>query len=301
MAYRIRQKDDSVEIAIRRIAREQLAKAVAFLDDGHDQAAVVHDIRKRCKKLRGLIRLVRPAFDDYTRENETFRDIARLLSGPRDAKVMQDTFDDLVEHFDGQANRHALGQVRRHFTLERKTTLDENEMSKCFAECRDRLAEARDRARGWRIEGDGWSAISGGLRKTYARAGAAAQRARKDPDGETIHDLRKQLKYHWHHIRLLSPIWPEEMEMRAALTRHVSDILGRHHDLSVFESRILESGEAAGTEGDVEQVLLLAKRRRAALEEKAWPAIGRLLSESPDALVNHWSALWRAWRAVSVS
>lgn len=301
MAYRLRQKDVSVEIAIRRIAGEQLDKAVAILDGEHNRAAIVHDVRKRCKKLRGLIRLVRPAFEGYRRENVAFRDVARLLSGLRDAKVMHDTYDELVKHFDDQASRDALGGIRKYFTLERKAAHEKTDVSQSFAECRERLAEARLRVNAWVIEGDGWSALSGGLRKTYLRADAAARTARKDPNGETVHDLRKQLKYHWHHTRLLTPIWPEELGLRAHATQEVSDLLGQHHDLTMFEFSIRQDTKMAGKAQDLELVLSLAHRRRLALEEKAWPAIERLLSESPDALVSHWSALWRAWCAQAVS
>ena len=77
MAYRIRTKDDDVEQAVRRIACEQIDRALAEIDDdGLDFARKVHQVRKRCKKLRGLVRLVRPALDAYGRENAAFRDAA---------------------------------------------------------------------------------------------------------------------------------------------------------------------------------------------------------------------------------
>jgi hypothetical protein len=46
----------------------------------------VHQVRKLCKKLRGLIRLVRPEFDNFQKEDEFFRDAARELSYVRDAQ-----------------------------------------------------------------------------------------------------------------------------------------------------------------------------------------------------------------------
>ena len=50
--------------------------------------ATVHDVRKRCKKVRGLLRLVRPGLGpDYRRANADVRDAARELSSLRDAHV----------------------------------------------------------------------------------------------------------------------------------------------------------------------------------------------------------------------
>ena len=52
MAYRFRRKDRSVEHALRRIAREQVDKAVTSIDDEEDQTSeTIHDVRRRCKKL----------------------------------------------------------------------------------------------------------------------------------------------------------------------------------------------------------------------------------------------------------
>ena len=98
MAYRFRRKDRSVEHALRRIAREQVDKAVSSIDDEEDQAATIHDVRRRCKKLRGLIRLVGLSFEAYRDENADFREIGKLLGGLREARVLKDTFDLLAEH-----------------------------------------------------------------------------------------------------------------------------------------------------------------------------------------------------------
>ena len=100
MGYRF-ERDETVGDAFRRIARAQSDKA---LDEVGSAAAnpadedAIHDCRKRCKKLRGLIRLVRPALDQatYRAANEAFRDAARELSGLRDAQALLATFDSVV-------------------------------------------------------------------------------------------------------------------------------------------------------------------------------------------------------------
>jgi CHAD domain-containing protein len=83
MAYRF-MLNEPIPQAERRIAHEQLNKACEQLDraDSAELGEAVHDVRTRCKKLRGLIRLVRPAMKDveYRSANTAFRDAARLLS-----------------------------------------------------------------------------------------------------------------------------------------------------------------------------------------------------------------------------
>ncbi|RYH09528.1 MAG: CHAD domain-containing protein, partial [Alphaproteobacteria bacterium] len=49
-----------------RIAREQIGKAVAIAEDSAETPARrVHEARRRAKKLRALLRLVRPYFGHY--------------------------------------------------------------------------------------------------------------------------------------------------------------------------------------------------------------------------------------------
>jgi hypothetical protein len=79
IAYRIEKADHDVVDALRRIALEEVEGAVASAEGAGDLAGRIHDIRKRMKKLRGLIRLVRPVFPDYRVENAHF--LSPILAG----------------------------------------------------------------------------------------------------------------------------------------------------------------------------------------------------------------------------
>ncbi|HKN40971.1 MAG TPA: CHAD domain-containing protein [Acidimicrobiia bacterium] len=86
--------------AVRKATEKQLRKIVAALTGqaGLDPDEAAHDARKRAKKLRALLRLVRPELGDdvYRRENRALRDAARRLSPVRDAWVLVETLDGLV-------------------------------------------------------------------------------------------------------------------------------------------------------------------------------------------------------------
>ena len=295
MAYRLKHKDSSVGDAVRRIADEQIGKALASIE-GTDRAGAVHDVRKRCKKLRGLIRLVRPAFGGYKDENAAFREIAGMISGARDAKVMQDTYDLLMEDYAGQVDRSSLGPIRRRFTMDRKARIEDGGVEDHLAEARTRLVDARERARGWKLDEDGWDAVAGGLEKTYGRALKASENARKCPDGETFHELRKRVKYHWYHCRLLENLWPDMMATRKAAAKQLSDILGDHHDLDVFAQTLGGQPDAFGSSADVEVAIGLARARQERLEEQAWPILDRMLAQEPEVLGERFEALWTVWR-----
>jgi CHAD domain-containing protein len=95
MAYAITPEDASVEDALHRIVREEAQHALGQVHGGGELAARVHEMRKVVKKLRGLVRLVRPVFPEAQAENAILRDAGRSLSGLRDADVQLATAEKL--------------------------------------------------------------------------------------------------------------------------------------------------------------------------------------------------------------
>lgn len=294
MAYRIRRKDKSVEKAVRRIAREQLGKALDALEEQGDRSYAVHDVRKRCKKLRGLIRLVRPAFPDFAEENEAFRDAAALLAAQRDAQVALDSFDLLVAEANGLLQQDSLLALRNAFTEAVEPERDDG-LSARLDECRERLGDARKRARHWKLQADGWEAVCGGVEKTYARAFESAQRANAEGTDEALHQLRKRMKYHWYHIRLLEKLDLQAFGKRAKRARDLTEVLGQHHDLAILEARLREH-VATPDPNTAETMLVLCSRRRAMLENRSSDLLTRLVKQKPDELVSDWHSKWKAWR-----
>ncbi|MDQ0313778.1 CHAD domain-containing protein [Amorphus orientalis] len=295
MGYRFKRTDESVADGARRIAIEQIDKAIAEIDDtALDRHVAVHQVRKRCKKLRGLVRLIRPSFPDYAKENAAFRDAARELSGLRDTEALLEAYDSLTGLHEDQIDRQAFGSIRRRLTLRQKQVKDDD-IDRKLAGFREQMVLAKVRALRWQIEDDGAETFADGLAKTYARARKAMRTTRKDPTAETFHDWRKRVKYHGYHARLLAPVWPEPMTVHVDAAATLADLLGDHHDLDVFEATLREEPDAFGDPKDIEVFLALIGRRRTSLEHDAFALGDRLLAETDRALAERWTAYWHAW------
>jgi CHAD domain-containing protein len=253
------------------------------VDGDGDLGPRVHDIRKRTKKLRGLIRLVRPAFPDYAAENAHFRDTARSIAGLRDAAVMTATLDRLLETHEEPLDTAAFEAFRDGLVAAEAETPD-------LAPVRESLRLARERAELWTLREPGWDAIAGGLGKIYrqARKGAGAD------DDEALHAWRKPIKYHWYHTRLLEAMWPEQMAVRADVADEMGEQLGLHQDLAVLAGHLARA-EVSEELGRVLSGLI--DRRKAEVRAAAREIAPRLLSEKPKALVSRWGELWAAWRS----
>ncbi|MCG6156459.1 CHAD domain-containing protein [Rubinisphaera margarita] len=298
MGYRLK-RNEGVEAGLRRIAREQIEKSLRDLSDSEVKTSrKVHQIRKRCKKLRAVIRLVRPALGDaYGRENREFRDAARMLSQARDAKTALDTYDAVMETFEDQVQRKAFGSIRRELTNRRKALLDERvDLNARFQEVAARLEAARDRIPSWRLSEEGFSAIRGGLKKTYSRACKEMDGVAEEPADENFHNWRKRVKYHRYHCQILTPLWPAELRARAGEADRLGDYLGDDHDLAVLRAQVVESPEAFGQERDIQAFLGLMDQQRELLQQKSFLVGRRLFAEKPGALCNRMSRYWDVWQ-----
>ncbi|MFH5804066.1 CHAD domain-containing protein [Alienimonas sp. DA493] len=310
MSYRFEQ-DESVADGLRRIAAEQLDKALAEADAAvggdpdADPAEAVHEVRKRGKKLRALIRLVRPAFPAYADENAAIRDAARRLSDLRDATAVIETHDLLMDRYEEFVERRAFGPIRAALTRRRKQ-LEAPDVhgSGEGAPVAERLVAAgadlrrvRERVDGWTLEEDGFDAFAGGFAKTYKRARKAMAAAVDRPTGKRFHEWRKRAKYHRYHLRLLREAWPEVLGPRRDEAKALSDVLGEEHDLTVYAALVLDAPDPPASDPRGREALRgLLRAYQDALRSEALTLGERLLAEKPKAFAGRVGAAWAAWR-----
>jgi len=292
MAYALNKPKKSAAKNVRRVALSQIDKAL-------DEAAApdlprgerVHQLRKRCKKLRGLVRLVRPAFPDYAAENAAFRDIARTLAPARDAAVLQETYDALTDACAEEIDRPAFAPIRAELTR-RRNTLDAEAIEAAIYDARCALSEAAERAADWELDEDGFAAVSGGLKKTHKRAAAGMADAMADPAPAALHEWRKRVKYHRYHLRLLAPLWPEALSAREAEADRLGDLLGDHHDLAILADTVAAAPDAFAGAETVSAFMALVARRQKELEADAFALGRRLFAEKPKHFARRMAALW---------
>ena len=298
MPYRIKQADDSPQDALRRIADEQIERALQDLDD--DSLSLpdrIHRLRKRCKKSRALLRLVRPAFKAYKTENQAFRDAARRFSGLRDATALIETYDAVANRFDESVDRRAFAPIRARLTRDANRATETNDPHEKLAAVRENLAAIRDRVDDWSLDKNGFDAVARGFGKSYHRARKRMQDACRNPDGKTLHEWRKRVKYHWYHSRLLKEIHPDMMSPRIDALDRLSDLLGDHHDLVVFEMRFDgREDDFGGPATDLTAFLGLVRQQKTQLEQDAFQLGRQILAERRKALVKRHKGYWKDWR-----
>jgi CHAD domain-containing protein len=279
---------------IRRIAREQIDRAVSeSRDRSTPDDERIHSIRKRCKKLRGLLRLVRPSLGDtYGRENAYFRDVARALAPLRDVHATLAAFDAVLAHSDGEVERARFAPLRQLIGREGRLA----DAASRFADVGGRMEAAGECVAAWPLhDATGPEAWRSGFERTYRQARRSLAAAYREPAAERFHDWRKRVKYHWYHLRLLSPLWERAVAARAEAANGLGELLGLHHDLAVLRETLVGPASADVGAGLAGSFVALVDRHRAHLEATARPLGMRLFAETPSRIGIRYERYWAAW------
>jgi CHAD domain-containing protein len=297
MTYAIQVDEPTID-AVHRISGEQVERAVASLEEADSQslATAVHDSRKRAKKLRGLIRLVRPALGKaYGAANGSFRDAGRELSGLRDAQAALAAFDTMVAAAPDRLPAGGLGAVRSGLAaLADEATRAEDRRLR-IETAADLLRAGGRHVRRASFTVDGWAAVGPGMTRTYAAGRRALAEARRESEPPAVHEWRKRAKDAWYHVRLLGDAAPSILEPLRDRFHDLSDALGDAHDLVVIGERLRASPDRFGGRTQVRAAGGLADAERRKLERRAMRLGLRLYAEKPKAHANRMGTYWRAW------
>jgi len=281
-----------VQRELRRIAVERTDKAIRTIEGvEHAQIArAVHGARRRCKELRALLRLVRPGFKGYQRENVMIRDAARSLADLRDARTVLDAFDRLL--LDCKLEPDRFEGIREGLAKEHATQAQSSSAS--LEEFLRVMHGVRARAEKWALKDSQFEALRGGLEATYAKCQRTLADAKREPSIEALHEWRKYVKYNRAHLRLLRELWPPIIEPMRQEAKLLSDLLGQDHDLAVLAEALKLQRQAHDDQASTSTELLAQiTHRRLELREHAFGIGPRLYAHKPRAYGRFARDLWR--------
>jgi CHAD domain-containing protein len=224
------QSDAAVGEALRAVARHMITEGRAVVrDPAKSEAEAVHDFRRAMKRWRALLRLLGPFVGEDARSlrNEA-RDLARALSGARDAQAALDALADLEKHGD-TVSVGSMATLRRRITEMRRaaeTSLD--------ADMRLQLASAFDRAEtiieSWPLHMLTFDEVAAQLARSYRGARRLIPTDWAAAGAEELHELRKRVVIHRYQMDIIEPLWPRFVRMWTGEAQRLRDRLGKHQD-----------------------------------------------------------------------
>lgn len=296
---------------LKRLALDQFEQAIDMFTDpaaGPDQA--VHTARKATKRVRAMLRLVRPEIGDkvYRYENRNLRDTARLLSGVRDAAVAVETVRFLGERFSGSLPIDVFDRMserldRRALHIRQRVLYESDAVPRVVGS----LEKTRNRFAGWptgKIEKkvyptavrDRYDAVGAGFGQTYRRGRTEMKRAYSTPTAVNFHQWRKRVKYLRYQTEMLQTMWPEVVGAAAFSLARLSDLLGAEHDLADLLALLTVDPQLCPDPVELSLFAALAQHRRTELQAAARVVGMRVYAEKPDAFVDRHGIYWESTR-----
>lgn len=298
MTYRFKLNETAAGGACR-IALEQIDIAETRLASREDVAAAIHDARRCLKRLRALLRLIRPALADtvYRRESNRIAGIGRLLANARDQHVMQQTLAKMEASSDirsvsvklakRMANGSGTKKSARAGAQERKQALEGlDQARKFFARLERRKVE--------------FEHIAEGVERSYRRARRTFRNAYETPTDEAFHEWRKTVQQHWRHMQLISRAWPDVLGGRADEAKELSRLLGDDHDVHVLLAFAADRGAAVLDADELAALTTTGRAMQDDLRALAKPRGVRLFAESAGELRERMELYWAAARDLFV-
>lgn len=296
MPYRIL-RQESLQDGVRRIASEQVGRALAELADPRvDLQTTVYVVRRRCKKVRALLRLVRTGLGrTYHVENARFQSAGRLLAAARDAEASVRTYEDLTARYAPALEIASVERLRGALAARHQGRDDDRtDVYARLAAFEVAMREARAAIPGWTLSGNDARIVRAGLERSYglgrtAFAGAAPAAT------DALHRWRKRVKDHRAQVRLLAGCWKAVLDPRAGGLGALSDLLGEDHDLAVLRGVLLDEPGTVGAGPEVTLAVELIDARRAALAARIVPLGAFLYRRKKSALGKRLRDRWTWW------
>ncbi len=269
MAFHLNKKEP-LNSGLHRIAYEQIDIVLnGFGDESVPLDKRVHSLRARCKKMRGLLRLLQPkmgaAFDV---EDQRFRMAAKELASYREMEVHRKTIESLIGRSDGPAPEPV--EIPQEVILRSLMA----------------LASGRDAIEHWPVEVSDFDDIARGFERTYANTLEAWDATQNDPNDPNFHHLRKHGKYHWYQIRILERLNKPMIRGRRQALRQLQLMLGDAHDLALLQAYLEVQDEVD------EQLLQKAITRKNELYAAGAATCREVYAPSIDELVSDFSRWW---------
>ncbi|MCO1332895.1 CHAD domain-containing protein [Microbulbifer sp. OS29] len=247
--------DSPLSEQIKGIAQEKVLAATEYLRrDGNEIA--VHGLRKRCKKVRALLRLVDTEMSDvFQYENSHYRALSQTLARSRDLTALRIALLDL-------APPHYFHRL--HNLLNELIQAEQNHAAVTAA--LRLLDEGQKRIPSWPLDHVSWKNTEAGYQRGYQKAVNAWRKVQKHKNANRLHLLRKRAKDHWYQSRLLRKRYPITIGSRCESLKQLGQALGDWRDLHLLARMVVIQQDRLQSE--FSRVLEIIRHRQVLLLKK---------------------------------
>jgi CHAD domain-containing protein len=254
-----------------------------------DAQSHLHRLRTTIKRMRALLRLVRPVTGEtfFRRENERLKYAAGCLSAARDKEVASTTLSELP--ISNEAEQLAIKAALSGFE---GSPGPSNDLEKVIKQVKEALALTRHQFHRLDLTGAEREVIESGLRTVYRQSRNRMKMALRNGDDEAFHRWRIRVKNLYYELQFLESIWPKRLGKMVSLLSKLQDKIGLDHDLAVVKALLRKTPNTFGGKHSVDLLVNRLDEKSRRLRRKVRPNGRKVLAEKPGRFLHQLSRRW---------
>jgi CHAD domain-containing protein len=281
--------------ALRRLMRKTMRSLAQDLENARS-GKTVHPARRRLKFARSLLRLMKPALGiaAFQVENEALRDAAQALAGLRRTEAMIEAIAKLkTDTKDAKADEAVFAALEAAAHNLREDVVSPEETGQRIEEAFAKIAALRDRIASWTLPKRDISLFVEGMRVCFSKARRLLRDGLERKEMPLLHEARKSVIHHLHHIELLSPLWPKLFKVWTGELQMLREDLGDLNDLDDLAAEFDRADSPFASIELKDRAIELMDRRRKSILTRIASETGHLFAEEPKNFAARMDALWR--------
>ena len=259
-----------------------------------NEGEYVHNVRTTIKRLRALLRLIRPVVGEtfFNRENARLRKAGRRLAVARDAEVASETLKTLPVSGDPEKKQAVAAALAG---LESKDGA-RTDIGDALNEIRKDLEQTKRNLQQLQLVNGEWEVVETGLQDVYRQSRKRMDRALQDGGDEAFHKWRIRVKNLLYELELLEPVWPKQMDKMTSRLSKLQDKIGCDHDIAVLKGLLRKTPQRFGGTEAVERLIRCLDGKSRKLRQAAEPLSEKIFAEKPRRFVRKLGRRWSSRR-----
>jgi len=282
--------DESLGVGVVRVAEDLIDSIVGSgQHPKQEEGEHIHHVRTTIKRLRALLRLIRPVVGEqfFNRENARLRKAGRRLAVAREAEVARETLKTLPVA--GEPEKKAVAAALAG--LESKTQPG-TDIGEALREVKADLEQTKRNLQRLQLVNGEWEVVEAGLQDVYRQSRKRMNTALQDGGEEAFHKWRIRVKNLFYELELLEPVWPKRMDKMTSRLAKLQDKIGLDHDIAVLKVLLRKTPEAFGGTEAVGRIIRRLNGESRKLRHAAEPLGEKIFAKKPRRFLRKLSRRW---------
>lgn len=282
--------DESLGVGVLRVAEDLIDSIVGSgQHPEQEEGEYIHHVRTAIKRLRALLRLIRPVVGEqfFNRENARLRKAGRRLAVARDAEVARETLKTLSVA--GEPEKKAVAAALAGLESKTQPGID---IGEALREVKADLEQTKRNLQRLQLVKGEWEVVEAGLQDVYRQSRKRMNTALQDGGDEAFHKWRIRVKNLFYELELLEPVWPKRMDKMTSRLAKLQDKIGLDHDIAVLKALLRKTPETFGGTEAVGRIIRRLDGESRKLRHAAEPLGEKIFAKKPRRFVRKLSRRW---------